>query len=303
MHLHLIFGLVAFITCASAVKVNPLPAPVSMTWGNGSIAVSKNLRLTGTSNDVVVQAWKRAVDTIVDLEWVPQAIEAPIATFAPFPTYVPVAKRDYRWIAEVHVKITDMHADLQHGVDESYTLDVAATSAAGSPTVSITAQTIWGALHAFTTFQQLVISDGQGGLIIEGPVSIKDAPIYPYRGIMIDTGRNFISLPKIYEQIDGMALSKLNVLHWHLDDSQSWPVHIKSYPVMTKDAFSARETFSTGDLKAVLAYARARGVRVIPEVDMPGHSSSGWKQVDPSIVACADSWWSNDIWYVIVPSN
>jgi hexosaminidase len=192
----------------------------------------------------------------------------------------------------VNVEISCPDAALQHGVDESYTLDITDSSSV----ISITANTTWGVLHAFTTLQQIIISDGQGGLIIEQPVCIEDSPLYPYRGIMIDTGRNFISLPKIYEQIDGMALSKLNVLHWHLDDSQSWPVQMKSYPVMTNDAFSARETFSQGDLKAVITYAAARGVRVIPEVDMPGHSSSGWKQVDSSIVACADSWWSNDNW-------
>ena len=190
------------------------------------------------------------------------------------------------------MNVKDSKAPLQHGVDESYTLDIASAS----QTIQITAATTWGALHAFTTLQQLVISDGRGGLLIEQPVTISDSPLYPYRGIMIDSGRNFISLPKIYEQIDGMALSKLNVLHWHLDDSQSWPIQMQSYPEMTKDAYSAREQYTQPDIKNVIAYAQARGVRVIPEVDMPGHASSGWKQVDPSIVACADSWWSNDDW-------
>ncbi len=296
MRLHPIFEIVVALTCVAAVKVNPLPAPTSITWGNsGSKQFSKYVTLTGTSNSIIASAWERALNTIVDLQWVPQATEAPIATYAPFPTYVPVAKKRNSYpssITEVNVEISCPDAALQHGVDESYTLDITDSSSV----ISITANTTWGVLHAFTTLQQIIISDGQGGLIIEQPVCIEDSPLYPYRGIMIDTGRNFISLPKIYEQIDGMALSKLNVLHWHLDDSQSWPVQMKSYPVMTNDAFSARETFSQGDLKAVITYAAARGVRVIPEVDMPGHSSSGWKQVDSSIVACADSWWSNDNW-------
>jgi hexosaminidase len=113
---------------------------------------------------------------------------------------------------------------------------------------------------------------------------------------MIDTGRNFLSVPKIKEQIDAMALAKLNVLHWHLDDSQSWPVHLETFPQMTKDAYSARETFSKHDIQDIISYARNRAVRVIPEVDMPGHSAAGWKQIDPSIVTCTDSWWSNDDW-------
>lgn len=113
---------------------------------------------------------------------------------------------------------------------------------------------------------------------------------------MLDSGRNFLSLPKIKEQLDGMSLSKLNVLHWHLDDAQSWPIQVHAYPEMTKDAYSSREVYSHNDIKEVISYARNRGIRVIPEVDMPGHSSSGWKQVDPDIVACENSWWSNDNW-------
>jgi hexosaminidase len=284
----------AIASLADAVAVNPLPAPTSITWGtSGPKSVAGYLSLSGNPNQIVSQAWNRAFNTITSLRWVPQATEAPIATYAPFPTLAAKAKRSsYSLLTGVSVNIKNTNAPLQHGVDESYTLDITSNS----QTIAITAQTPWGALHAFTTLQQLIISDGHGGLMIEQPVSISDAPLYPYRGIMIDSGRNFISLPKIYEQIDGMALSKLNVLHWHLDDAQSWPVQMQTYPMMTKDAYSAREQYAQSDIKNVIAYAQARGVRVIPEVDMPGHASSGWKQVDPSIVACANSWWSNDNW-------
>ncbi|KAJ5641487.1 hypothetical protein N7490_005487 [Penicillium lividum] len=300
MKFSLVIGALSALTATvSAVKVNPLPAPRNITWGSsGPISVKElSLRTTdanGHTHQIVNKAWERAWATISTLQWVPAATEASISSFQPFPTGAGLTntKRSANPIRSIQLTLVDGDADLQHGVDESYTLEVSESS--GS--VKIHAQTVWGALHAFTTLQQLIISDGNGGLIIEEPVLIQDAPLYPYRGIMIDTGRNFISLPKIYEQIDGMALSKLNVLHWHLDDSQSWPMHMKSYPEMVKDAYSPRETYSTNDMRSVIAYARARGVRVIPEVDMPGHSASGWQQVDPEIVACANSWWSNDDW-------
>ncbi|KAG4419006.1 woronin body major protein [Cadophora malorum] len=278
----------------NAVAVNPLPAPTSITWGtSGPRAFNgRNLHLKGSTNKIVSDAWDRAYSAI-GLHWSPQATEAPIGTFAPFPTAVAQkVTRGTTTLNTVEVQITDTKAPLQHGVDETYTLDITSSS----QTISITAETIWGVLHAFTTLQQLVISDGHGGLMLEQPVSIKDGPLYPYRGIMIDSGRNFISLKKIYEQIDGMALSKLNVLHWHLVDSQSWAVQLSSVPSMTLDAYSAREIYSKNDIKDVINYATARGVRVIPEIDMPGHSASGWKQIDPAIVACEDSWWSNDNW-------
>ncbi|KAL2862060.1 glycoside hydrolase superfamily [Aspergillus pseudodeflectus] len=294
-------ALIAVASSVAALKVNPLPAPRHISWGSSGpkpLASSVTLRCArDTGDSIITNAWDRTWNSITSLQWVPAATEAPIGSFDPFPTPTPSpsaankAKRAELPIHFVGVEVEDWEADLQHGVDESYTLD----ARDGSDTVQISAKTVWGVLRAFTTLQQIIISEG-GALIIEQPVHIQDAPLYPYRGIMMDTGRNFISVPKIYEQLDGMALSKLNVLHWHLDDTQSWPVHIDAYPQMTKDAYSEREIYSHDDLRNVVAYARARGIRVIPEIDMPAHSASGWQQVDPDIVTCANSWWSNDNW-------
>lgn len=190
----------------------------------------------------------------------------------------------------IDLHIDDYDADLQHGVDESYSIDVRDNSCS----IKVASKTVWGALHAFTTLQQIIISDGQGGLEIEQPVLIQDAPLYPVRGIMLDTGRNFISASKVLEQLNGMALSKLNVLHWHLSDSQSWPIQVNAFSDMVEDAYSPREVYTHTDVMKVVAYARSRGIRVIPEMDMPGHSAAGWKRVDPEMVTCADAWWSND---------
>ena len=297
MHFSLL-TLAAVVSSVAAVSVNPLPAPRNITWGSSGpkhFDGRVSLRANRDSHTYILGgAWDRTWHTISSLQWVPAATEAPVPSFRPFPTdsAVPKAKRGQsNSLKYVDVKVEDAHADLQHGVDESYKLKVTEDS----NSVSISAKTVWGALHAFTTLQQLVISDGHGGLMIEQPVSIEDAPLYPHRGIMIDTGRNFISVPKLLEQIDGMALSKLNLLHWHMDDAQSWPMQIDSHPEMVKDAYSRREIYTHADMRHVVAHARARGVRVIPEVDMPSHSAAGWKQVDPDIVACTDSWWSNDV--------
>ena len=294
--LHLLTIFVAtFIGASEAAKVNPLPAPQSMKWGSsGPKEVSASISLKGSQNTVVSDAWKRALSSITGLKWVPAAVEEPILKYQAFPTGSAsrVKRASSAKLTTIDVSVSDSKADLQHGVDESYTIEITESSSS----IKVTAKTNWGALHAFTTLQQMIIADGKGGLMIEQPVTIKDSPKYPYRGIMVDTGRNFISMNKIYEQINGMALSKLNVLHWHLDDAQSWPIQMTSFPQMTKDAYSPREVFTHTDVRNVIAYGRARGVRIIPEVDMPGHASSGWKQIDSSIVACQNSWWSNDVW-------
>ncbi|KAF2033228.1 hypothetical protein EK21DRAFT_59038 [Setomelanomma holmii] len=291
-----------FARHAEAVAANPLPKPANITWGSSGCFSVRSLKLDAPDSDIVSAAFDRVTQTIIDLKWIPAATEAPIRSFEQFPTPTAGSKRKTKRqygtgnctasLSTVKIEVSDTHAELQHGVDESYTMEIAS----GSSTVQISAKTVYGALHALTTFQQIVINDGRGNLVVEQPVSIDDKPLYPVRGVMIDTGRNFISKKKIMEQIDGMALSKLNVLHWHLIDNQAWAIEIKAYPEMTEDAYSPNEIHSQANLKEIVKYAAARGVRIIPEIDMPGHASSGWKQVDEDILTCQDSWWSNDDW-------
>jgi hexosaminidase len=293
--------LAAAAATVEAVMVDPLPAPQSISWGTSGPKTLSNMSLKtkgqgsghSANSGIVQQAWDRAYSAITNLKWVPQATQAPIAVYEPFPTSAP-SKRSHSkgsstTLSTVEVTISDWNADLQHGVDESYTLTIAPTSS----TVEITANTVWGALHAFNTFQQMVIWENNA-LIVEQPVTVEDKPNYPHRGVMVDTGRNFVSATLIKQQIDGLSLSKMNVLHWHITDDQSWPMQLQSYPEVTKDAYSPTEQFSPSDVADLIAYGRARGVRIIPEIDMPGHSASGWQQISKDIVTCTDSWWSND---------
>ncbi|CAH2353548.1 beta-hexosaminidase [[Candida] railenensis] len=275
------------IVSVSAVVVNPLPAPRNITWGNsGSIEISPSLSLNlGNASEIVSQAFERTWERVVDLKWYPAAIEQPLASYVT----TPYRKRDVSGVvvSRINIDIEDVDIPLQLGVDESYKLDVES----GSGEISIASATTWGALHALTTFQQLIIYQN-GSFILEEPVSIWDAPLYPHRGIMIDSGRNFLQKKKILEQIEAMSLCKLNSLHWHIDDSQSWPIEIIKYPEMTEDAYSAREVYTQQDIKDVVAYGKVRGVRIIPEIDMPGHSRAGWQKVNPEIVSCADIFWT-----------
>ncbi|KAH8724630.1 glycoside hydrolase superfamily [Phaeosphaeriaceae sp. PMI808] len=298
----LVTASVLFAGHAEAVAVNPLPKPAKITWGTTGCFSVGTLKLNAPDHKVLSSAFDRITKTITKVKWIPAATEAPIRSFQAFPTPTAGSKRKSKRqygtgnctasLSKVKVEIADSHAQLQHGVDESYTLEITA----GSDTIKISAKTVYGALHGMTTLQQIVINDGKGNLIVEQPVSVDDKPLFPVRGIMIDTGRNFISKKKFFEQIDAMSLSKLNVLHWHLVDNQAWPIEIKAYPDMTEDAYSPNEVYSQDTIKEIISYAAARGIRVIPEVDMPGHASSGWKQVDESILTCTESWWSNDNW-------
>eukprot|EP00040_Diaphanoeca_grandis_P007070 m.39610 g.39610 ORF g.39610 m.39610 type:complete len:671 (-) comp18249_c0_seq1:177-2189(-) len=153
-------------------------------------------------------------------------------------------------------------------------------------TATVTAATIYGARHGLETLAQLVKAPAG---VIEETVAIVDGPVYPYRGLMIDTGRHFLSLSLIRHAIDGLAALKMNVLHWHLLDSQSFPVASQAYPQLSAaGAFAAAATYTLDDLRSIVAYAKQRGVRVVPEIEMPGHGSFSAGMPELSLSSCAD---------------
>ncbi|KAF9422285.1 hypothetical protein BGZ76_003799, partial [Entomortierella beljakovae] len=297
-------GLLA-ITVSEAVKVSPLPAPVTIEWATtGPVKVDNNFRITGPRHDILSKAYARTASLIKSERWEPHSWEKPMVEYPPYPILEKRADEGDKHgnkhgnqhgnkasLRTVNVVVADLNADLQLGVDESYTLDI---TASGKGTIS--AKTVWGALHGLQTLNQIVISDGKRGLQIEQPVHIEDAPKYTHRGVMYDTARNFYSMSSLRKQIDALSYAKMNVFHWHITDNQSWPVEIKKHPQMTKDAYGPRAIYTQNDIRSLIRYGRERGVRVYPEIDMPGHSAAGWLQVDKNAVTCADSWWDNDGW-------
>ena len=89
---------------------------------------------------------------------------------------------------------------------------------------------------------------------------------------MLDTSRNFIPMTRMYQVVDTMSQSKLNVLHLHISDTASWPLEIDEYPEFTRDASYRNETYSRTEIQNLVKFAKERGVKIIPEIDMPGHS-------------------------------
>ena len=157
-------------------------------------------------------------------------------------------------------------------MDESYTLSVEENAC------TIAANTFVGALYGLETFSQLVLSNGTGAgqhatyWIPHLPWRVEDAPRFQYRGLMVDTARHFLPLNALRRQIDAMSFSKMNFLHWHLTDAQSTPFDSARFPLLKRGAFTPRHTYTPGDLRAIVEYARERGVQVLVEVDMPGHN-------------------------------
>ena len=151
------------------------------------------------------------------------------------------------------------------GEDESYELTVADSGA------RLTAPTTLGVLRGLQTFLQLVQITPTG--FAAPAVTIKDSPRFPWRGTMIDSSRHFIPVDVLKRNLDGMAAVKMNVLHWHLSDDQGFRAESKVFPKLTGMG-SDGMFYSQADIRDVIAYARDRGIRVMPEFDIPGHSRS-----------------------------
>ena len=121
------------------------------------------------------------------------------------------------------------------------------------------------------------------------PWSIYDYPRFAHRSLLIDSSRHFEPVQTIKGVIDSMTYAKLNNLHWHIVDEQSFPFDSASYPLLSiKGAYSNYERFTVEDVAEVVEYARQRGVRVMVEVDTPGHAQSwcyGYPEICPSL-AC-----------------
>ena len=162
------------------------------------------------------------------------------------------------------------------GVNESYVLDIPAN---GAP-ATLRAATIFGAYHGLQTFAQLVnfvanATSGGGSYVLRGaPLHIVDEPAFAWRGLMLDVARHYLPLTYIFTTIDAMATAKLNALHLHLADWQAGPFSIPEYPDLWDGAFTSDDVYTLSEMSSVVEYARARGIRVIPELDTPGHAAS-----------------------------
>ena len=138
--------------------------------------------------------------------------------------------------------------------------------------VSIDAPTSLGVLRALATLEQLPRTDKKGRYLPE--VDIRDQPRFAWRGLLIDAARHFMPVAVIKRNLDGMAAVKLNVLHWHLTDDQGFRVESKVFPRLQTVGSTDGLFYTQAEVREVLAYAAARGIRVVPEFDMPSHTTS-----------------------------
>ncbi|KAF5294923.1 hypothetical protein FQR65_LT10635 [Abscondita terminalis] len=184
----------------------------------------------------------------------------------------------------ISLTATTSELTLRWDTNETYRLDL--VSKGNQVDVEILADNVFGVRHALETLTQLTASypvyvkhgPALRGLAIISGARIQDKPFYRHRGLLLDTARNYLPLNAIKKQIDAMAASKLNVLHWHATDSQSFPLALPRLPQMAKyGAYSLSKVYHPSDIRQLVRYAKLRGVRVILEVDAPSHAGNGWQ--------------------------
>ncbi|HXN29353.1 MAG TPA: family 20 glycosylhydrolase [Candidatus Acidoferrales bacterium] len=151
------------------------------------------------------------------------------------------------------------------GEDESYVLEVTSAGA------KLTAANPLGVMHGLQTFLQLVevVPDGYAAPAIH----IEDTPRFPWRGLSLDVSRHFISMPVLQRNVDALAAVKMNVLHLHLSDDQGFRLQSREFPQL-QDLGSDGMYYSQAEMRELIAYASDRGIRIVPEFDMPGHSTA-----------------------------
>jgi hexosaminidase len=164
------------------------------------------------------------------------------------------------------IKTAEPSAEVEKlGEDESYRLEITPSK------VLLSAANPLGILHGLQTFLQLVKTSPQG--FAAASVTIEDSPRFPWRGLMIDSGRHFMPVDVIRQTLDAMAAVKLNVFHWHLSEDQGFRIESKTYPLLQEKG-SDGLYYTQAQVRDIIEYAHDRGIRVIPEFDMPGHATA-----------------------------
>ena len=178
--------------------------------------------------------------------------------------------------ATLVIRIANAGRKIQEvGEDESYTLEINASRAA------LNAPNALGALRGLQTFLQLIQPTPAGFAV--PAITIQDQPRFAWRGLLVDVSRHFLPVDVLKRNLDGMAMVKLNVLHWHLSDDEGFRVESKRFPKL-HELGSEGQFYTQAEVRELIAYARDRGIRVVPEFDVPGHSRS-WVAAYPALAS------------------
>ena len=202
-----------------------------------------------------------------------QSIQAPEAWKATAENFI----NDVKKTADLQVTLANERASVVMSENaslpaEAYTLSITKKG------IQIQASDVPGINHGLTSLHQLILTAKDGQLPV---LNIQDKPLYGYRGLMLDCSRHFWTVDELKETLDQMAFFKFNTFHMHLTDNQAWRMAVDKYPSLTQEGTyyydfpeMSGKYYSKEDLKEIVRYAASRGIEIIPEIDLPGHSTA-----------------------------
>jgi hexosaminidase len=260
---YILFGIVFFLGIKLKAEETPnlMPMPHTISFGSDKFYITETLRvnLQTYGNHRLFKAGFRFIKRLDEFTGIFTKHEYIHAI-----NEYPDAGIQIKCIREGKLEINE---------DESYILSISKSK------ISLEAETDLGILHGFETLLQLLASDGTGYYFPES--SISDMPRFTWRGTMLDVSRHWQPLEVLLRNIDAMAMVKLNVLHFHITDDQGFRIQSNVFPKLT-ELGSDGNYFTQSEIKHIVDYASLRGIRVVPEFDLPGHSSS-WLAAYPEL--------------------
>jgi hexosaminidase len=251
----------SFAQAGSTLSIMPLPAHVVQNKGEFLIDGTFGIALKGYKEPRLERARQRFLDILSSETGIPLWREAVVNQ----PHFV--------------IQTAGPSAAVQQlAEDESYHLEIS------SKDVQLKAANPIGVIRGLQTFLQLVTITPKAFSV--PAVMIDDKPRFPWRGLLIDSGHRFVPISAIKRNLDGMAAVKLNVFHWRFADNQGFHIESKKFPLLQTKG-SGGFYYSQDEVREIIAYARDRGIRVVPEFDMPCHTTS-WFLGYPNLASGKD---------------
>nr|XP_031862319.1 uncharacterized protein CI109_002284 [Kwoniella shandongensis]KAA5529391.1 hypothetical protein CI109_002284 [Kwoniella shandongensis] len=274
-------------------KINIVPLPAHSTTGDGSTPLCLSHNFTIYLDEASLRPHVSPKDLVLAIE----DTRAQLASLAM--TYLSPSHGDEffprgdskceRYLERLDVHMSDYDGSTifdqailsveERPELEAYHLDIPLTGHA-----KIIAKGPLGAYRALTSFQTLWYthsSEGEGegsGRVVYAPFApyeIDDKPAFGWRAVLLDTSRNYFSVDSIYKILETMSMVKLNVFHWHITDSNSWPLVLTSFPELAREgAYSPKEIYTEQVVEDIISYAGQRGIDVLLEIDTPGHTAA-----------------------------
>ena len=275
------------IICNSSPSIQTLwPLPASFTNGSNVIILCKSDDIkiisnlpSNPSNHIIGNATRRFINYIKNAptSFIIRSMSRP-------PETPPIQNPPSNCISNININIATKNEILSLNTNVNYSLSVNISHG-----IIIESGTVYGGfVYGLITLSQLIRYSVKysSNIISNSPWNIIDYPVFKYRGLMIDTGRNYLSISLIKKILIAMSFNKMNVLHWHMIDAQSFPFYSKSHPELSQHgSYGIDKMYRPSIIKEIVSFAKNLAIRVIPEWESPGHDTSmGFSH--PGIMTC-----------------